>query len=165
MSTSDTGPKHRTSTGRVTPDVVGGSRGTPTYGDRGTVSTRQAPRAARNAPPTRPELLRRRAELQRELAAVDEALAALEERVERASAPAGWISQRSSPLGKSKFLLLWRRLRDEGAEGARASGKLRLIRVDVFDACLAAADEASRRRRPTPAESGVDLAAAFGVSP
>lgn len=111
-------------------------------------------------PMTRAELLRARSERLREVAEIDERLADIEE---RASATVGWISQSTSPLGKRRHLSLWRRLRDEGADGVKASGKLRLIRADVFDAALASADAAPRRRR-APKESGVDLAAAFGVA-
>jgi sugar-specific transcriptional regulator TrmB len=105
-------------------------------------------------------LLHRRAELQRELAAVDVELAQLEDRADRANSPAGWISQRSSPLGKRGHLALWRRLRAVTAEGVRAVGKLRLIRADVFDVALKAADATRRRAPPAPS---ANLAAVFGV--
>lgn len=106
----------------------------------------------------RAELFARLAELHEQSAAVCAEIARVEEREARVS-PTGWISQRESPIGRRAHLALWRRLRDDGSDGAKAAGKARLIRADIFDASLSSA------RRPTRREAvRVDLAAAFGVA-
>lgn len=105
------------------------------------------------------ELLHRRAELHRQLAAVDEELAREEEHEARRRAPTGWVDQSTSPLGKRAHLEACR-----AGLPHKAVGKRRLARLEDVERWMEAHDK-PRRRVVEPTESGVDLAAAFGVQP